>query len=86
MNISFAKLGHEECEAFNLHNPRHTKLHSCEIAAETITIKYFEAGHTFMSADSFHHLVEKELKRNPKCYDFQDFVNVVNNSTSSHCC
>ena len=24
---------------------------------ESITLKYFEVGHTFMSADSFHHQV-----------------------------
>ena len=28
---------------------------------ETITIKYFEPGHTFMSADSFHHQVEMAI-------------------------
>lgn len=31
------------------------------IAAESITIKYFELGHSFMSADHFHHQVEKSL-------------------------
>ncbi|CAH0547321.1 unnamed protein product [Brassicogethes aeneus] len=53
------------------------------IAAEKLTIKYFETGHTFMSADSFHHLVEKSMKENPKIYDFQDFLNAVQNSTKS---
>lgn len=41
------------------------------IMAETITIKFFEPCHTFMSADSLHHLVEKGLRENPKVYDFQ---------------
>ena len=26
---------------------------------QSITLKYFERGHSFMSADSYHHLVEK---------------------------
>lgn len=47
------------------------------ISAETITIKYFEPGHTFMSADSFHHQVEESLKRLKKIYDFEDFVHAV---------
>lgn len=52
--------------------------------AETITIKFFEVGHTFMSADSLHHLVEKGLRENPKVYDFQDFSAVVQNSSKKN--
>lgn len=59
-------------------------INSEDIAAERITIKYFESGHTFMSADSFHHLVEKGLRENPKIYDFQDFSNIVQNSTKNN--
>ena len=40
---------------------------------ETITLQYFEAGHTYMSADSFHHLVEKEAK---KIYNLSGFSEV----------
>ena len=29
---------------------------------ESVTIKYFEKGHTFMNADSFHHQIEKEMR------------------------
>ncbi|CAM4578379.1 unnamed protein product [Leuciscus chuanchicus] len=32
---------------------------------EDITLKYFEKGHTFMSADSFHHGVKQEMKNRP---------------------
>ena len=46
---------------------------------EIITLKYFEAGHTYMSADSFHHLVEKETKKMYNLYDFQDFLKCVSN-------
>ena len=46
---------------------------------ETITLKYFEAGHTYMSADFFHHLVEKEAKKMYNLYDFQDFLKCISN-------
>ena len=28
-----------------------------------VTIKYFEPGHTFMSADSFHHVIEQGMRK-----------------------
>lgn len=49
---------------------------------ETLEVKYFEPGHTFMSADSFHHQVELSLKRKKRVYDFKDFLNCVQNSNS----
>ena len=52
--------------------------YSCT-SLETITLQYFEAGHTYMSADSFHHLVEKEAKKMYNFYDFQDFLKCVSN-------
>lgn len=55
-------------------------INSCEINASTITLNYFEAGHTFMAADSFHHSVELSLKKRGKVYDFQDFVDAVKSS------
>lgn len=47
-----------------------------------LEIKYFEPGHTFMSADSFHHQVEMSLKKKRKVYDFSDFQDAVQNSNS----
>ena len=44
---------------------------------EEIIIRYFEPGHTFMSADSFHHLVERAMKRKKRVEDFKDFVDLV---------
>ena len=45
---------------------------------ESITLKYFEPGHTFMSADSFHHTVEQGMKKKRRMMDnFHDFVDVV---------
>ena len=39
-----------------------------------ITLKYFEKGHTFMSADSYHHMVEQSMKEMGKVYDFDDWL------------
>ena len=44
--------------------------------------KYFEPGHTFMSADNFHHQVERRMRQKKNVEDFQDFVDVV--STCGH--
>lgn len=45
-------------------------LNTLDLNDDTILIKYFEPGHTFMSADSFHHRVEKSLHCMKKVYDF----------------
>ncbi|KAI4795919.1 hypothetical protein KUCAC02_029573 [Chaenocephalus aceratus] len=52
------------------------------ISTEDITLKCFQPGLTFMSADSFHHGVEQEMKSRPggAVYDFDDFLSVVGNS------
>ena len=52
-------------------------VNSDDICAQEIVLNYFEAGHTFMSADSFHHQVELSLKRQKKTYDFEDFAKAV---------
>ena len=49
---------------------------------ESITIKYFEKGHTFMSAVSFDHQIEKEMSSKKKFYDFDDFWKNI----KSKCC
>lgn len=56
-------------------------INSCDIAATNIVLKYFEPGHTFMSADSFHHKVEQSLQKS-KVYDFQDFCQAIEKSNS----
>lgn len=58
-------------------------VNSDEVSLESLEIKYFEPGHTFMSADSFHHQVEQSLKRKGKVLDFADFVECVETSNSS---
>ena len=59
-------------------------VNSNAISTKDITFKYFEPGHTFMSADSFHHGVEQEMRGRPGgvVYDFEDFLSVVGNSNS----
>ena len=52
-------------------------INSNHISAKEINFLYFEPGHTFMSADSFHHQVELSLKRQGKTYDFDDFSKAV---------
>ena len=48
-----------------------------EIGVQSIKLKYFTAGHTFMSADNFHKRVEKEMKEMNNVYDFHDFRRCV---------
>lgn len=47
------------------------------ISAEEIELNYLERGHTFMSADSFHHQVEMSMKRMQKVYDYNDYSKAV---------
>jgi hypothetical protein len=41
---------------------------------ETITLKFFEPGHTFMAADSVHAAIEKQMKKQKEVFDFPHFV------------
>ena len=59
--------------------PRDVKKRKCSFAVDElqlvviiileIIINYFEPGHTFMSADIFHHQVEMALEKQNKTYD-----------------
>ncbi len=51
-------------------------------SAQRITVKYFEAGRTFMSADSVHHGIEQEMKKVGKIFDWEDFVKMATKSNS----
>ncbi|CAH1099867.1 unnamed protein product [Psylliodes chrysocephalus] len=57
-------------------------INSSDISAEVIEINYFEPGHTFMSADAFHHQVEKSLRKMKKVYDFPEFKQAVQQANS----
>lgn len=54
-----------------------------ETALKTLEIKYFQSGHTFMAADSFHHQVEKSLQKMAKVHDFRDFVTAVTDASKN---
>lgn len=58
-------------------------VNSDEVNVEKLEIKFFEVGHTFMSADSFHHQVELSMKRKKKIFDFNDFSTAVKAANSS---
>nr|CAI5858334.1 unnamed protein product [Callosobruchus analis] len=45
-----------------------------EVNLKQLTIKYFEPGHSYMSADHFHQKVEMSMKRAKKIFDFDDFL------------
>ena len=45
---------------------------------ETVTLKYFLPGHTYMSADSFHRIVEGKMRQVKNVFDFEDFVKIIN--------
>ncbi|XP_046685019.1 uncharacterized protein LOC124370764 [Homalodisca vitripennis] len=57
-------------------------VNSNDIEANEIVLNYLETGHTFMSADHFHHQVNKQIKSKGKMYDFEDFKDAVKASNS----
>ena len=54
-------------------------VNSEQCTLHSITLKYFEAGHTYMSADSFHHLIEQEANKLGYMYNFKDFQKCCEN-------
>ena len=44
---------------------------------ESSTFKYFEKGYTFMTADSFQHQIEKEMRSKKNVYDFHYFEKII---------
>nr|CAI5869876.1 unnamed protein product [Callosobruchus analis] len=57
-------------------------VNSSDIEADSIELDYLEPGHTFMSADYFHHQVTQQVKLNGKLYDFADFEECMQRSCS----
>lgn len=54
-------------------------VNSDEIVCDEIIVRYFEPGHTFVAADSFHHRVQLSMQRmGNKLYDFEDFSGCEN--------
>ena len=57
-----------------------TYVQQCDNATEKITIKYLETGHTAMSADAAHQVIQKKLAKTQSVCDYQDFVDLVEGS------
>ena len=53
-------------------------------STKAITLKYFEPGHLFMSADSFHHQVEQRRRQRKTVEDFHYFVKIVDSCGKIH--
>ena len=51
--------------------------------ASSVTLKYFEPAHTFMSTDDFHHQMEQRMRQKKNVEYFQDFVDVVSSCDQS---
>ena len=51
--------------------------------ASSVTLKYFEPGHTFMSTDDFRHQMEQRMRQKKNVEYFQDFVDVVSSCDQS---
>ncbi|GFR77097.1 hypothetical protein ElyMa_000499700 [Elysia marginata] len=49
---------------------------SADFVPQTVTLKFLETGHTFMSADSFHGQVETNMRRKKNVFNFHDFMTV----------
>ncbi|RUS71130.1 hypothetical protein EGW08_021109 [Elysia chlorotica] len=55
-----------------------TLINSPEMYADSIVLKYFEPGHSFMSADTAHSKIESVFRRKRKIvYDFRDLSDCV---------
>jgi hypothetical protein len=52
-------------------------VNSGKLQAKSVTFKYLEAGHTFMSADTIHAGVERLMKAMKNVCDFNDFKECV---------
>jgi hypothetical protein len=58
-------------------------VHQKEFAMKQITLKYFEPGHSFMSADSEHAAAEKALRKKGTVLDLVDFAACCSTSKST---
>ena len=57
-----------------------TYVQQAENVTRDITMKYLEPGHTAMSADVSHQVIQKKLSRSKHIDDFEDFVSLVDES------
>ncbi|XP_055627194.1 uncharacterized protein LOC129769139 [Toxorhynchites rutilus septentrionalis] len=58
-------------------------LNAKETTVKQLTLKFFESGHTFMAADSFHAAVEKAMRNGEPVCTFPEFKRVVQKAKSN---
>ena len=57
-----------------------------DLAVERITLKYLTTGHTAMSADADHQVINKNMKTKKEVEDFEDWANIIaSTGLSVHC-
>lgn len=55
-------------------------INSEDMQVQEVVLKYFESGHTFMAADSFHASVEARMRRGKPVVTMDDFETAVKNA------
>ncbi len=55
-------------------------VNSPTLNANSITLKFLEPGHTFMSADSVHASIASKMKRQSTIYDLDDYIQMIESS------
>ena len=54
-----------------------------DVSANTITLNFFEAGHTFMAADGVHGCIAKAINREALLGDMDDFKSIIKSSRTN---
>ncbi|CAH1108338.1 unnamed protein product [Psylliodes chrysocephalus] len=77
----------DNCSALNKNWKLYVALCTAAVNAdwgpETVTVKYFEAGHSFMKADVVHGQIGKAMKKKSNVYDIHDLNDIIP-KTSRH--
>ena len=55
-------------------------INTVEVQAKTITMHYFEPGHSFMPADQVHAKITVAINKENSIGDFKDYISVICNS------
>ena len=61
-------------------------VNSPSVATQSITLKYFEPGHTFMAADSVHGNIGSKMNSQTYIHDFTDIVELISSSRKNIKC
>lgn len=50
---------------------------------KSVTIDYYETGHTYQASDTVHANITKQIKKNPNIYDNNQFLEVIKKSRNN---